>query len=133
MVCVYCGGETKVANSRPLKRNNQVWRRRKCLVCKAVFTTREAVELETALVVVKNGQNRPFLAGLLRKELMDALKHREDVYTASEELLGAIVRQLLALPGRPVFQADDIARVTSEVLKRFDKRAHLRYIADHPS
>lgn len=133
MVCVYCCGGTKVTNSRLQKRNNNVWRRRRCLACGAIFTTHEGVELESALVVAKNGQNQPFLADLLLKELMDTLKHRNDVYTASRELLGTIVRRLLALPDRPVFSTDDIAKVTSEVLKRFDRRAHLRYLADHPS
>ena len=108
-----------------------MWRRRQCVACGAVFTTHESVELESALLVEKSGQNQPFLADLLLKELMNAMKHREDVYTASREVLGTIVRRLLDLPSRPVFSTPDITRVTSEVLKRFDKRAHLRYMADH--
>lgn len=133
MVCIYCGQETKVVNSRLQKRNNQVWRRRQCLACGAIFTTHEGVKLESALIVARNGQNQPFLADLLLKELMDALKHRPDVYTASREVLGTIVRRLLSLPQRPVFTPQDVTNVTSEVLKRFDKRAHLRYVAEHLS
>lgn len=133
MVCVYCGSETKVINSRHQIRNNQVWRRRQCLACQAVFTTHEAVELESALSVEKNGQLKPFLPDLLLKELMLALKDRKDVYTGSREVLGTVVRRLLALPQAPVFSAKDISSVTSGVLKRFDKRSYLRYQADHPS
>jgi transcriptional repressor NrdR len=133
MVCVYCGGETKVTNSRHQKRNNQVWRRRQCLVCQAVFTTHESVELESALSVEQAGALRPFLPDLLLKELMSALQDRKDVSTASREVLATVVRKLLALPRKPVFYPTDISRAAAEVLKRFDKRAYLRYVAEHPS
>jgi transcriptional repressor NrdR len=133
MVCIYCGGNTKVVNSRRQIRNNQVWRRRQCLACQAVFTTHEAVELESALSVSSAAGLRPFLPDLLLKELMNALRHREDAYTASREVLGTIVRRLLALPDKPVYTPMDISKTAAEVLKRFDRRAYLRYIADHPA
>jgi transcriptional repressor NrdR len=133
MVCIYCGGETKVTNSRLQKRSNQVWRRRECLVCQSVFTTHESIELESALSVETNGQNGPFLPDLLLKELMLALQDRKDVYTASREVLATIVNKLLALPQKPLFKPTDISKTTAEVLKRFDKRAYLRYVAEHPS
>lgn len=133
MVCIYCGGETKVTNSRLQKRNNQVWRRRQCLTCQSVFTTHEQIELQSALSVTRNGRNEPFEPGLLLNELVVALSHRKDVYTASEELLGVIVRKLLTLPQKPLFKPSDISKVTADVLKHFDRRAYLRYLADHPS
>jgi transcriptional repressor NrdR len=133
MVCIYCGGETKVTNSRLQRRNNQVWRRRQCLACQSVFTTHEAVELESSLSVEQYGQSTPFLPDLLLKELMMAMQHRKDVYTASREVLGTIVRRLLTLPQKPRFITSDISQVTAAVLKRFDRQAYLRYLADHPS
>jgi transcriptional repressor NrdR len=133
MNCIYCGGETKVTNSRLQSRNNQVWRRRRCLVCQSVFTTHESVEYESALSVEQDGQISPFLPDLLLNELMMAMQHRKDVYTASREVLSTIVRKLLILPQNPRFSPSDISKVTSEVLKRFDRRAYLRYLADHPS
>lgn len=133
MVCLYCGGETKVVNSRLQRRNNQVWRRRQCMSCQFVLTTHEAVDLESAISVSKDGLNQPFMPALLQNALSEALKHRKDAYTASGELLGTIVRKLLTLPGKPLYRTTDIAKVTADVLKRFDKQAHLRYLADHPS
>lgn len=133
MVCIYCGGKTKVSNSRLQRRNNQVWRRRECLACQSVFTTHESVELQGALAVIHDGRNTTFLPDLLLNELMMALKDRKDVYTASREVLGTIVRQLLTLPQKPLFKPGDISKTTAEVLKRFDKPAYLRYLADHPS
>lgn len=119
-------------NSRRQIRNNQIWRRRQCLACEAVFTTHEAIELESALSVERDGRPEPFLSDLLLDELILALKHRDDAYTASREVLGTIVKRLLALPQKPVFSTADITKVTTEVLKRFDRRAYLRYSADHP-
>lgn len=133
MVCIYCGGETKVTNSRLQRRNNQVWRRRQCLVCQSVITTHETVELESAISVEQAGALWPFMPDLLLNELMLALKDRKDVYTASREVLGTIVRKLLTLPQKPVFAPADISKTAAEVLKRFDKRAYLRFVADHPS
>ena len=121
-----------MTNSRRQARNNQTWRRRQCLVCGAIFTTHEAVELESALSVEKYGRPTTFLPDLLLNELITALKHREDAYTASREVLGTIVKRLLSLPQSPVFSPSDITKVTTEVLKRFDRRAYLRYSADHP-
>jgi transcriptional regulator NrdR family protein len=110
-----------------------VWRRRQCQVCQSVFTTHESVELESAISVGAAGTYRPFMPDLLLKELMSALQDRKDVYTASREVLGTIVRNLLRLPQKPVFLPADISKTTAEVLKRFDKRAYLRFVAEHPS
>ena len=132
MICLYCSGETKVTNSRRQVRNNQIWRRRLCLVCGAVFTTHESIELESALFVEKNGRTTPFLPDLLLIELTRALKHRDDAYTAAREVLATIVKRLLALSQKPVFSASDVAKATTDVLKRFDRRAYQRYSADHP-
>jgi transcriptional repressor NrdR len=133
MVCIYCGGETKVTNSRLQRRNNHVWRRRECLACHSVFTTHESVQLESALSVIKHGRNEPFLADLLLNELMRALSHRKDVYTASREVMATVIKKLLALPQKPRFEPADISKTTAAVLIRFDRRAYLRYLADHPS
>ena len=122
-----------MTNSRLQKRNNQVWRRRQCLACQSVFTTHETVELESAISVERDGKPTPFLPDLLLKELMMALKDRKDVYTASREVLGTIVRKLLSLPQKPLFKPEDISKTTADVLKRFDRRAYLRYQADHRS
>lgn len=55
MVCIYCSGETQVINSRPQKRLNNIWRRRKCTACEGIFTTSESPDLTSSLVVIKGG------------------------------------------------------------------------------
>jgi len=133
MVCIYCGGETKVTNSRLQKRSNQVWRRRECLACQSVFTTHEAIEFESALTVERAGQTQAFMPDLLLIDLSMALKDRKDAYTASREVQATVIRLLLSLPQKPVFKPKDISATAATVLKRFDRRAYLRYVADHPS
>ena len=136
MVCVYCGEKTDVTNSRPQKRNNQVWRRRECQGCGAIFTTHEAIDLSSALLVQPKGRGGspgPFLPDLLFTELLLALQHRKDCYTAAREITSAVTARLLHLPNKPVFNTVEISRETAKVLGRFDKRAWMRYQADHPS
>ena|SRR6185437_13880580 len=133
MVCVYCGGETKVANSRHQRRNNQVWRRRQCLACKAVFTTNEAVDMSSALLVEKNGQSEPFLSDLLFADVLLAMIHRKDRYTVARELTSTVIAELLDEPNKPLFKPARISLATSRALARFDEQAWLRFTAEHPS
>jgi len=133
MVCVYCGHETKVTNSRWQKRNNQVWRRRKCVVCKAVFTTHEAVDLPSALLVQSGTSTKPFLPDLLFTEVLLALQDRKNCYVDAREVTNTVIKQLLKLPESPLFTPQQISQAASKVLGRLDKRAQLRFVAEHPS
>ena len=133
MVCVYCGHDTKVVNSRLQKRSNQVWRRRKCTACKAIFTTSEAVDLPSSLLVQSGTSTAPFLPDMLFTELLLAVQDRKDRYVTARELTNTVIQRLLKQPGSPLFTPGQISRVSSEVLGRFDKRAQLRFIAEHPS
>jgi transcriptional repressor NrdR len=133
MVCIYCGHETSVTNSRLQKRNNQVWRRRQCEACKAIFTTHEAIDLTSALLVDSRGSAQPFLPDLLFTDVLLALKDRKDTYLAAREVTSTIIQKLLKNPQKPLFLPRTISKTTAEVLKKFDKRAHLRYVSEHPS
>lgn len=133
MICIYCGHETKVTNSRPQKRSNQVWRRRKCLSCGAVFTSHEAIDLSSTLMVNLRGSTQPFVADILFTELLLALQDQKNAYITAREITSTVVRDLLKLPEKPVFKSDKISEVTAGVLKRFNKRAFLRYVSEHPS
>lgn len=133
MVCLYCGCDTRVVNSRYQKRSNQVWRRRRCRRCDAVFTTHEAIDLSSTLLVVTGGQPRPFVTDMLFTEVLMAMAHRKNAYLDAREATNTIIARLLQLPGKPLFSPHQISLITSDVLKKLDKRAHLRFIAEHPS
>lgn len=133
MVCVYCGSETSVSNSRRQKRNNQIWRRRRCSACSSVFTTHESADLSSLLVVNVAGQHRSFLEDVLFVDILDALKHRKDCYRASREVTAIIIKHLLSMPTKPVFEPKQISSAAGAVLERLDRRSWLRFAAEHPS
>ncbi|HEX5394887.1 MAG TPA: hypothetical protein VFW52_00835 [Candidatus Saccharimonadales bacterium] len=133
MVCLYCGGETHVTNSRRQKRSNQIWRRRQCKACRAVFTTLEAIDTPTTLIVDSGGVSEPFLPDKLYAALLTALQDRRDSYVAAREVTNTVVAQLLKLPQKPLFRTDQISLASAKVLENFDKQAYLRYVAEHPS
>lgn len=133
MRCVYCGGDTNVSNSRRQRRNNQIWRRRKCKACGAIFTSHEAIDLSSTLLVVSGGSTRPFITDILFTEVLLALQDRKDCYSAAREATSTIVGQLLRPPAEPVVGTKQISQIAAKVLRRLDKRAYLRYLAEHQS
>ena len=132
MVCLYCHSKTRVTNSRHQKRSNQVWRRRQCQTCGAVFTSHEAIDLSSALLV-GSGRSTPFISDMLFTEVLLALQDRKDCYLAAREVTSTVIRELLKLPDKPRIEPKQISQAAAKVLKRLDKRAYLRYMAEHPS
>lgn len=133
MVCPYCSGDTDVINSRSQKRNNQVWRRRRCLKCQAVFTTHELLFLPAIYSVNKGRSKEAFLPDKLFSELVVALRHRENAYEAAREVLAPILRNVTKTASKGLISPQAISLETGAVLKRLDRQAWLRYIAEHPS
>jgi transcriptional repressor NrdR len=124
---------TRVTNSRLQKRSNQVWRRRHCEACGAVFTTHESIDLSQALLVDSGASISPFLPDLLYTELLLAMQDRKDAYVAAREVTSTVIQKLLKHSDKPLFTPKIISKTTADVLKRFDKRSYLRYSAEHPS
>jgi transcriptional regulator NrdR family protein len=110
-----------------------VWRRRQCKACGAVFTTLEAIDTPTTLIVDSGGSSEPFLPDKLYSELINALQDRPDSFVAAREITNTVIVELLKLPEKPQFSPKQISAIVAKVLKRLDKRAHLRYVAEHPS
>ena len=132
MVCIKCGTKTSVINSRRQKRSNQVWRRRKCKACQDVFTSLEAPDLASLLIVDSRGRREPFTSDRLFADLLVALQHRSDRFTAAREASHTIIKQLLKLQGKSVLLKDEISLATAQVLSKLDRSAYLRYVAEHP-
>lgn len=132
MICLYCKADTSVTNSRLQRRSNNVWRRRQCKACRAVFTTHEAIDLGSTLLVAKKPP-QPFKTDLLFTELLLALQDRKDCYTAAREATHTVIQKLLKLSNKPLFEPRQISRETAGVLLKLDKRAYLRYVSEHPS
>lgn len=134
MVCLLCGSDTKVTNSRPQKRLNQVWRRRECLNCGLIFTTEEATDYEASWRV-KNRQGRltPFSRDKLFLSLHKSLGHRPTAIQDAGALTDTIIRKLVTQITAGSVERITIVYAVQVSLTRFDKVASTHYAAFHKS
>lgn len=132
MVCIYCGHETKVTNSRHQKRTNATWRRRKCIECSAIFTTTEVIELAQSLSVQSESHLEPFSRDKLLLSLYESLKHRNTALGDAAALTNTVIGHALSLSDRAVIDREALITVTITVLERFDLSAATHYRAFHP-
>lgn len=132
MVCVYCGHDTSVTNSRHQKRLNRVWRRRSCSNCGSIFTSIESLGLDSSIVVNNKGQLQPLQRDKLFLSIHDSLKHRKTALADSTSLTDTVVSQCMAHIDNGTISAPKMAQVTLGILKKFDKAAATHYEAFHP-
>lgn len=130
MVCIYCANKTAVINSRRQKRSNKIWRRRQCLKCKAVFTTSESVDLDKSLVIKSDSQYKPLKRDKLFVSVYDSLRHRKTALNDATALTDTIINRLYAKHSAQIEKAD-VIKISSEVLKKFDKAGYVYYSAYH--
>lgn len=133
MVCIYCGADTQVINSRLQKKANRVWRRRKCVSCQGLFTSLEGVDYPTSLLLKKDGKRvEPFQRDILFVSVYESCKHRKHATEAAGALTDTILGKLRPHIHNATLARTDVISVASEVLKRFDKAAYTAYLAYHP-
>ncbi len=133
MVCIYCGGETQVVNSRLQKKSNQVWRRRRCLACQGVFTSYERADLAASLVFQRDKKHlEPFQRDKLFLSVYESVRHRKTAETDARALTDTILAKLRTKTQVASVDRSTLVSVSSEVLKRFDKAAYTAYLAYHP-
>lgn len=132
MVCIYCSGSTSVINSRHQKKANQVWRRRACTACNAVFTTLEAPDTSLSIRIRRNGTLEAFSREKLLLSLYDSLRHRKTSVEDATGLTGTVMTSLYPLVDQAVLERDTVVEVVNSVLNRFDKVAATHYAAFHP-
>lgn len=133
MRCPSCKetNKNKVIDSRLTEAGSAIRRRRLCTKCDRRFTTKERVEAELRLVVVKkNGDRMPY--------------RRDKVHSGVERAcykLPAIVEQIAALVDRveeELFRnhersvrSEEIGRYVGEQLRRLHPVAYVRFMSIH--
>jgi len=133
MVCVYCGGETQVINSRGQRRVNAVWRRRRCQDCGAICSTQELVQLDKAWRVQRaEGAAEPFSRDKLLLSLYTSCQHRPDALKDAAGLADTVIQKLRTGSPAGLLNSTTIAHTTTVVLSRFDTVAATHYQAFHP-
>lgn len=131
MVCIYCGGKTQVTNSRHQKQANNVWRRRKCLECSAIFSTIEQPDLSQALSVRRTTHLEPFQRDLLFVSVYESLKHRKTALADATAITNTIIAQLRPFITQGILTIEHITEVSGAVLENFDTAAATHYRAYH--
>lgn len=131
MVCIYCGSETRVSNSRAQRKTNAVWRRRACDNCQATVTTLEKLDLGSALVVTDKRRHEAFSRDKLLISIHDSLKHRKTALADAMALTETIISHLTPHIVDAALTKELIIAETSKTLARFDKAAGVQYAAYH--
>ncbi len=128
MRCPYCGeNNDKVIDSRATDEGRAIRRRRQCEICDKRFTTRELVESQVRLhVVKKDGARVPFDRRKLMLGLEKACYKRPVSAENLEQLIDQVEEELLSRHERDIAAAE-IGRVLSEQLKGLDQVAYVRF------
>lgn len=132
MVCIQCGGPTQVINSRWQKRANQVWRRRRCRTCGAVFTSEESAAYGASWTVRgASGRLTPFSRDKLLLSLYRSLQHRQTALEDAAGLADTAIKKLSDLVTDGAIESRVIVYTVQVALSRFDKAASTHYAAFH--
>jgi transcriptional regulator NrdR family protein len=132
MVCLHCGGSTRVTNSRSLKRPNQVWRRRQCDLCGSIFTTHEVAQYSAEwLVQDSDRQLKPFSRDQLLLSIHKSCEHRPSALHDASSLTDTVINKLTPLVNDGQLLASTITHTVQVALNRFDPAASVHYHAFH--
>lgn len=131
MVCIFCSKDTHVFNSRFSKRTSGVWRRRKCLNCNAVFSTRETPDFSLSIKVKStNNDLEAFSEDKLFLSIYECFSHRKDAVITAKELTSSILNKLLPLNAE-VIESKEIAEAAYPIIQRFDRVGAVYYQSHH--
>lgn len=132
MLCPYCGGQTKVTNSRSHNKNQGVWRRRQCKNCQAVWTTTENYDLTSTHRVSYSPSEPPlaFSRDVLFESIKDSLQHRKTATADATELTSTIIGKVLTLKHSEL-PVSVIKRTAHQTLQAFDPTAAAVYRAKY--
>lgn len=134
MQCPFCGSsQITVVNSRPNTAGSQIWRRRKCLKCKSIYTTYEKVNLTYLIVIKKSGKKQRYN----RVKLFSAIYHssidkknvdRGDESEFADEVTNRVEQEILKLKRKEI-QSTEITHIVLSIFKKKAPDTLLRFLA----
>src|SRR5664279_2130061 len=132
MFCVNCfKPKTHVTNSRGAKKHAAVWRRRHCSNCGVDFTTYEKPSVaENKSILSSDGTTTIFNLGKLIVSISLAFGHDKNKADYDALWLAQTIEDTLSTQIRSI-SSEDIAAITHQTLKSFDKMAAMQYAAKH--
>ncbi len=132
MFCPSCkGNDNKVIDSRVTEGGAAIRRRRVCLTCNRRFTTKERLEEELRLTVIKaSGQRVPYN----RDNIVNGVARACSKLDISEELLlelaDRVEEDIFSNHDREV-KTEDIGRYVGDHLRRLNPVAYVRFMSVH--
>jgi transcriptional regulator NrdR family protein len=128
MVCIYCGSETCVTNSRLQKRANHIWRRRRCSKCKTVFSTIEKTDYSLSFIVEKNnGRLEAFIPEKIFVSIYKSIDHMANNQEKAKFLTDTVVSKLLSTPLNSKISSYIIGQIVADTLKNYNMAAFIKY------
>ena len=126
-MCPFCRSEdTRVLDSRMVRDQNAIRRRRECSECARRFTTYERVERVLPNVMKRDGHREPFRRDKVRSGVELACRKRPISTASMEALIHEIERHFAESPEREVTTAD-IGEVVLHKLRSVDEVAYVRF------
>lgn len=133
MRCPFChASDTRVIDSRLDDEDNQVRRRRECIMCNERFTTHETAELIMPVIIKRDQRRNPFDESKLRLGMMRALEKRPVSTDQIEHAVSHITHKLRALGEREV-SSTDVGELVMEELRKLDQVAYVRFASVYRS
>jgi len=133
MYCPFChANDTKVTDSRFIRENNQVRRRRECIECKERFTTYETAELSLPRVIKRDGKRNSFDEEKLRAGMLRALEKRPVSLEKIEAAISHILHNARTYNGSELPSAQ-IGEWVMEELRNLDQVAYVRFASVYRS
>jgi len=133
MYCPFCNAnDTKVTDSRWIRENNQVRRRRECLICKERFTTYEVAELSLPRVVKRDGRRDSFSEDKMRGGILRALEKRPVSVEQIERAVSNIIKKARTAGEREI-TSEQIGEWVMEELRGLDQVGYVRFASVYRS
>jgi len=131
MKCPFCREDTtEVYNSRATKFGNQIWRRRRCLVCEETFTTYEAADLGFIKVEKRHAKTpEPYSRAKLFSSIYAAFMDIRGRQTTVDAVTETVETKILDLQEQ-VLTTQAIADIVLQTLKHFSTAAFVRYLSN---
>lgn len=127
MRCPFCSyGESKVVDSRPTDDGERIRRRRECLRCQRRFTTYEAIETVSLMVLKKDGSIEGFDRNKLFNSMLRACEKRQVSLSQIERAVDEIELTLQNSLAREC-PSSQIGEMAMEQLKTIDEAAYVRF------
>jgi transcriptional repressor NrdR len=132
MLCPSCkSSDNKVIDSRVTESGSAIRRRRVCLGCNRRFTTKERLEDEVRLSVIKaNGQRVPYNRENILGGVARACTKLDIAEQQLQELVDRVEEEVFAHHDREI-KTEDIGRYVGVHLRKLHPVAYVRFMSVH--